>query len=213
MQAIHAAQWLLQYLRSTKHYGLVFIKGDMKIYNYVDSSFADIVEDRRSTAGQITYLGYSPIQWDSFVCDNYTIPCSVAEAEYVAACEAGKAIMSIRNLLIQLNVFQQNEMIMFEDNQACITIAMQEASKRKTKHVLLSAHYIRDLVKRGFVAMVHIPTSIQLADIFTKPLGEEVFNRHLSVILGNPPSDSLLTYLNAIGQYNFSCDNINDDKG
>jgi hypothetical protein len=125
MEAVHAAQWLLQYMRCTKHYGLVFIKGDMKVYNYVDSSFADNVTDRRSTAGQITFLGYSPIQWDSFVCDNYTVPCSVAEAEYVAASEAGKVMMAIRNLLIQFKLFVQSTMIMFEDNEACIKIAMQ----------------------------------------------------------------------------------------
>ena len=211
MQAIHATQWLLQYMRCTKHYGLVFIKGDLKVYNYVDSSFADNVEDRRSTAGQITYLGYSPIQWDSFVCDNYTIPCSVAEAEYVAASESAKAMMGIRNMLIQLDVFNQKHMIMFEDNQACITIALQEASKRKTKHVELSAHYIRDLVKRGLIVMVHIPTSIQLADIFTKPVVEEIFNRRLKVILGQPPSDDLLTYLNAVHEYNQSYDIVDND--
>ena len=194
MEAVHAAQWLLQYMRCTKHYGLVFIKGDMKVYNYVDSSFADNVTDRRSTAGQITFLGYSPIQWDSFVCDNYTVPCSVAEAEYVAASEAGKVMMGIRNLLVQFKCFVQSTMIMFEDNEACIKIAMQEASKRKTKHVEIGAHYIRDLVKRGLVVMVHIPTSIQLADIFTKPLCEELFNRHVDVILGRQPCDELLLY-------------------
>ena len=172
----------------------------------------DNVEDRRSTAGQITYLGYSPIQWDSFVCDNYTIPCSVAEAEYVAASESGKVMMGIHNMLIQLDVFVQKHMIMFEDNQACITIALQEASKRKTKHVELSAHYyIRDLVKRGLIVMVHIPTSIQLADIFTKPVGEEIFNRHLKVILGQTPSDDLLTYLNAVHEYNQSYDIVDND--
>ena len=52
---------------------------------YVDSGFGDCVEDRRSTAGMIQYLGYSPIQWESFVA-NTTVPLSVAEAEY----EAGK---------------------------------------------------------------------------------------------------------------------------
>jgi hypothetical protein len=212
MEAVHAAQWLLQYMRCTKHYGLVFIKGDMKVYNYVDSSFADNVTDRRSTAGQITFLGYSPIQWDSFVCDNYTVPCSVAEAEYVAASEAGKVMMGIRNLLVQFKCFVQSTMIMFEDNEACIKIAMQEASKRKTKHVEIGAHYIRDLVKRGLVVMVHIPTSIQLADIFTKPLCEELFNRHVDVILGRQPCNELLLYLNAVHQYNISCNVADDDK-
>jgi hypothetical protein len=210
IDAIQAAQWLLQYVRFTKSFGLTFIKGDMKISTYVDSSFADCVNDRRSTAGQITYLGRSPIIWDSFVCDNYTVPCSVAEAEYIAASEAAKVMLLVRNILIQLG-FEQDGMFMFEDNQACITIAIQEASSRKTKHIELQIHHIRDLIKSKRIVMIHIPTSIQLADIFTKPLNEETFNRHLNVILGEEPSGDLQVYLRAKDQYNISCD-ISDDE-
>jgi hypothetical protein len=210
MQAIHAAQWLLQYIRCTKHLGLTFIPGDMRISQYVDSSFADVIIDRRSTAGEITFLGKSPIQWDSFVCDNYTIPCSVAEAEYVAACEGAKVMMANNNLLSQLG-YPQTKMLMFEDNMACITMALQEASTRKTKHIELQVHYIRDLVQRGLIVMVHIPTRIQLADIFTKPLPEDAFYRHLHVILGDEPSGDLQVYLNAVDQYNVSAD-LNDDR-
>ena len=101
---------------------------------------------------------------------------------------------------------------MFEDNQACISIAMQESSKRKTKHVELQVHHIRDLLKSGRIVMVHITTNIQLADIFTKPLNEEVFNRHLSVILGNEPAGDLLLFLNSTKEYNKSVDLKDDDE-
>ena len=204
-QAIHATQWLMQYLSCTKHIGLTFIAGDMRISTYVDSSFGDVVIDKRSTAGQITFLGKSPIQWDSFVCDNYAIPCSVAEAEYIAASEAARVMLSNRNILSQLG-FPQHQMLMFEDNEACISIAMQESSNRKTKHVELQVHHIRDLVKSGKIAMIHITTNIQLADIFTKPLNVEVFNRHLPVILGNEPTGDLLTFLTATKEFNTSVD-------
>ncbi len=80
---------------------------------------------------------------------------------------------------------------MFEDNKACITIALQESSTRKTKHVELQVHHIRYLVKTGRINMIHITTNIQLADIFTKPLTDEVLPRHLPVILGGEPSGDL----------------------
>jgi hypothetical protein len=210
MEAIYATQWLLQYMNGTKHLGLTFLEGDMKISTYVDSSFGDVVIDRRSTAGQITYLGKSPIQWDSFVCDNYTIPCSVAESEYIAASEAARVMMSNRNILIQLG-FPQDQMFMFEDNKACITIALQESSNRKTKHVELQVHHIRDLVKTGRINMIHITTNIQLADIFTKPLTDEVFHRHLPVILGGEPSGDLQVYLRAKDDYNKMVNTTEDD--
>jgi hypothetical protein len=115
------------------------------------------------------------------------------------------------NLLSQLG-YPQTKMLMFEDNNACITIALQESSTRKTKHIELQVHYIRDLVQRGLIVMVHIPTRIQLADIFTKPLPEDAFYRHLHVILGEEPSGDLQVYLNAVDQYNVSID-VNDEDG
>jgi hypothetical protein len=210
MQSIHATQWLMQYVLGTKSLGLTFLAGNMRLSQYVDSSFADQIIDRRSTAGEITFLGKCPIQWDSFVCDNYSIPCSVGEAEYIAACEGGKVLMANRNLLEQLG-YPQNKMYMFEDNEACISIALQESSTRKTKHVELQIHYIRDLVKRGLIVMIHIPTSIQLADMFTKPLNQEVFSRHIHVLLGEEASGDLQVYLNAVDRKNYSIDVQDED--
>ena len=209
IEAIHATQWLLQYMRGSKHLGLSFIEGDMRISTYVDSSFGDVALDKRSTAGQITYLGKSPIQWDSFVCDNYAVPCSVAEAEYLAASEAARVMLANRNILIQLG-FPQDNMFMFEDNKACIAIAIQESSTRKTKHVELQVHHIRDLIKSGRINMIHITTNIQLADIFTKALTDEVFHRHLPVILGGEPSGDLQVYLRAKDDYKRSVDTHED---
>ena len=118
--------------------------------------------------------------------------------------------MANRNLVTQLG-YPQVKMFMFEDNKAAISMALQESSTRKTKHVELQVHYIRDLVKRGLVVMIHIPTRIQLADIFTKPLNEDAFNRHLSVILGALPSGDLEVYLRAKDNYNYSVD-VSDDE-
>jgi hypothetical protein len=58
--------------------------------------------------------------------------------------------------------------------------------------------------------MIHIPTRIQLADIFTKPLNDDAFYRHLYVILGAEPSGDLQVYLNALDQHNVSV-NVSDE--
>jgi hypothetical protein len=120
-------------------------------------------------------------------------------------------MLSVRNILIQLG-FSQDHMFMFEDNQACIALALQEASSRKTKHVELQVHHIRDLIKSKRVIMIHIPTRIQLADIFTKPVNEDTFNRHLPVILGEEPSGDLQVYLRAKDNYNISAIASDDDE-
>jgi hypothetical protein len=84
---------------------------------------------------------------------------------------------------------------LYEDNQACIKIALQDASLHKTKHIDNKAHYIRDLIRKGYVDIIYIHTSLQVADIFTKALGIEPFLKHRIVLLGSPPTGELAVYL------------------
>jgi hypothetical protein len=45
-------------------------------------------------------------------------------------------------------------------------------------------------------------SNFQLADIFTKPLSDEMFHRHLPAILGGESSGDLQVYLRAKDDYN-----------
>jgi hypothetical protein len=48
--------------------------------------------------------------------------------------------------------------------------------------------------------MVYIPTKIQLADVFTKPLAHQVFTVHVDTLFGVPPVGQLKEYLYTIDQ-------------
>ncbi len=73
-----------------------------RLTSFVDSSFADVIENRKSTGELIHYIGTSPVYWDSFVA-NTTVSLSTAESEYVAPHVAGKEIMATNNILVELN--------------------------------------------------------------------------------------------------------------
>jgi hypothetical protein len=45
----------------------------------------------------------------------------------------------------------------------------------KTKHIEVRYHFLRDNVEKGKIALIHVPTHDQLADIFTKPLDQATF--------------------------------------
>jgi hypothetical protein len=196
LAAVHACSRILTYISNTTKLGLTFHPGNMKLTTYVDSSFTDVIPQRKSTGGLIQYLGYSPIYWETFIA-NATTPVSTAEAEYVAAHVAGKEVMSSNNLLTEMN-YPQHNVQLFEDNKACITIALQLASKHKTKHIENKIHHIRDMIQKKMVDIVYISTHLQLADIFTKALGKVTFLIHRDVILGAPPSGPLAAYLASI---------------
>ena len=45
----------------------------------------------------------------------------------------------------------------------------------RTKHIEIRHHFIRDHVLNGDIKLIFVPTDMQLADIFTKPLNEDHF--------------------------------------
>jgi hypothetical protein len=46
---------------------------------------------------------------------------------------------------------------------------------QRTKHVEIDLHFVRDRVALGEVRVLHVPTTSQYADIFTKGLPTSVF--------------------------------------
>ena len=61
--------------------------------------------------------------------------------------------------------------MIFEDNQACITIANNAGSlQSRTKHLDLKVYKIRELIQQGDVVLQYCITQRQVADILTKLL-------------------------------------------
>jgi hypothetical protein len=61
------------------------------------------------------------------------------------------------------------------DNESVIKIAHNSVQHSKTKHIVIRPHFIREHVTRGDIDLCFAGTQDQLADIFTKPLGETTF--------------------------------------
>ena len=54
---------------------------------------------------------------------------------------------------------------------------MKSADSARPKYVDIYYHYLRQAVARGQVVVVHVGTEANVADIFTKPLGQDKFVR------------------------------------
>lgn len=61
------------------------------------------------------------------------------------------------------------------DNESAIKIGHNPVEHSRTKHIEIRYHFIRDHINRGDIELGYIPTKIQLADMFTKPLDEARF--------------------------------------
>ena len=57
-------------------------------------------------------------------------------------------------------------------------------SHRRTKHINLRHHYIRELIQRRILTVIYHPSEFNPADLLTKALGHILFRRHRDVLFG-----------------------------
>ena len=66
----------------------------------------------------------------------------------------------------------------FCDNTSAINISKKNPCQHKrTKHIDIRHHFLRDNVEKGLVSMNFYATNDQIADIFTKALNREQFEK------------------------------------
>ena len=90
--------------------------------------------------------------------------------------QADCEMMWFRSLLSEFGVQVDRPMAMHCDNQAAIFIVNNPTFHKRTKHIEVDCHYIRDMVLSGHISTPYTRSSEQLADIYTKGLSVGVFD-------------------------------------
>ena len=74
--------------------------------------------------------------------------------------------------------------IVFEDNSGAIEMAVVHKWRPRTKHLATKLHHFRSYVNSGKISIHKIDTSLQPADVLTKPLNYKLLKRHRKTIMG-----------------------------
>jgi histone deacetylase 1/2 len=180
-----AAKRVLRYLKGTSHYKIRFDSRRLRPGNdllaYVDASYADDKDTRRSRCGYLIYFDQSPITWKTILQKRLAL--STAEAEYRAATLLTKEIVWLRRLLKELGFKQDCPTVFYEDNAACIKMIENPMVSHRNKHIEVDAHFVRDHFELQSILPKPIPSADQKADLFTKILGRPLFEKHTRDIL------------------------------
>ena len=100
---------------------------------------------------------------------------STAEAEYVALASAAQETAWMRQLLSDLHHQQHGPTVLYEVNQAAITISKNSQSHAKMKHIDIRYHYILEKVLDKIIDIQYCPTNDMVADMLTKGLTFDKF--------------------------------------
>uniref|UniRef100_A0AAV1TL57 Copia protein n=1 Tax=Peronospora matthiolae TaxID=2874970 RepID=A0AAV1TL57_9STRA len=64
---------------------------------------------------------------------------------------------------------------MYEDNQGSIALAKNPEFHKRTKHIDIRYHFVREKVESGEVVLEYCPTQDMLVDMMTKPIAAVQF--------------------------------------
>ncbi|KAF1318426.1 Integrase catalytic core protein, partial [Globisporangium splendens] len=169
-----AVKRVLRYLQATPTHDIRF-SGSGELSGYSDADWAGDIETRRSTSGYVFTLNGGCISWRSK--KQRTVALSSTEAEYMALSEATQEAVWLKAFLRELGEDTGNGAVtVYEDNQDSIALAKNPEFHKRTKHIDIRYHFVREKVEDGQVVLEYCPTQEMLVDIMTKPIAAAQFD-------------------------------------
>jgi hypothetical protein len=136
----------------------------LELFGVCDASFANSF-DSKSLSGYGFLLSGALVSW--YAHTQPVVALSTAEAEYIAVTDAAKEVVWLKLLLKELGYPQSNVKIL-EDNEATIKISKNPQDHRKTKHIQVKYHFVREQIRNEEFHLEYVRTRDQIGDIFTK---------------------------------------------
>jgi hypothetical protein len=166
---------ILRYLVHTPKFDLWYPKGStFDLIGYSDADWAGCKIDRKSTSGTCQFLGRSLVSWASK--KQNSVALSTAETEYIAAGHCCAQLLWMRQTLRDYG-YKLSKVPLLCDNESAIRMADNPVEHRRTNHIAIRYHFLRDHQQRVDIEIAYVSTKEQLADIFTKPLDEKTFTK------------------------------------
>ena len=180
----------LRYLKETADYGLKYDFSDTDgaapanegICGYYDAAHADCPDTLKSTLAYVFFLASCPISWHTKLHSFLTT--STNHSEYCAAAKAAREAKWWEKFMLELGFAAYVKPItLHSDSQGAIAMTYNPVQRTASKHVDLADHYAREQQERGTITITYVSTHDMIADVLTKPLGTQSFQRHAAKLV------------------------------
>lgn len=166
---MQAALHIVRYLKGSSTLGLFYSSAStFHIEAYCDSDWAACPQTRRSLSGYCILLGNNAISWKTK--KQTTVARSSCEAEYRSMANVVCELLWITYILQDFHIKPSLPIPLWCDNKSALQIASNPVYHKRTKHIEIDCHVVRDKCREEFIKPQHVPSQLQLADMFTKSL-------------------------------------------
>lgn len=121
-----------------------------------------------------------PVTWSSKC--QATVALSTVEAEYAAMSRCVQQMVWMQNWLSEAKMEYTLPGVMKGDNRGAIALTKNTKDHGKVKHIDIRHHYLHELVQSGTIIVEQVPSTDNLADIFTKPLPRDLHHHLLAAL-------------------------------
>ncbi|XP_065213277.1 uncharacterized protein LOC135840583 [Planococcus citri] len=179
-----AVKQIFRYLKGTTRLGLKYTGTQKGIVGHSDASFGDCDDTKKSTAGVLVRLNGDLVTWSSK--RQGTVANSTCEAEYVAINSCLLESVGVNETVRRATGKRLDPILIYGDNTASLKCTNKPGSP-KLKHLTeIKVYTILDYVIKNKVKLEWVESAEQDADILTKALPREAFqklrDRLLSVV-------------------------------
>ena len=145
----------------------------------------------KSRSGHVITLSGVPVLWGSKL--QSEIATSTMHAEYVALSMSMRELLPVKGILAEVaTAFKiEKEQIarvaqVWEDNQGALKLATGPLLRvtPQSKNFAVKLHWFREIVEKENIDIDYIKSEKQKADIFTKGLAKQEFEKKRKMIMG-----------------------------
>ncbi|RDY07857.1 Copia protein, partial [Mucuna pruriens] len=158
---LQAVERILQYLKASPGKGLLFIKeGTLFMKIYTNVGYTGSVVDRRSTSGYCMSKKQNVVARSSIEAEFQVMTHGIYEGLWM------KIILND----LKVKVKYEGPIKLFCDINSTMSIAHNPVQHDRTKHIKINKHLIKEKLDSELIVTTHVPTRLQVADVFTKGL-------------------------------------------